>query len=186
MDPRLENYIDLVRDITAESLPDDLMVPLIVQQAKMALAEGFELAPEQKATNGAHHGRHLLYEDPCTGWVAVAMAWPAGADSQPHDHGTWGVVGVLEGELELTEYEPITDGEKLREKTRFTAGPGDVASVIPPAKDVHRMRNASDSTTITIHVYGQPIESCRAFDAETGESRLLTPTYTSTPEALTS
>ncbi len=185
MHPRLEHYIDLVRDITAESLPDDLMVPLIVEQAKEAFREGFDLLPSQKVPDGAHHGRHLLYEDPCSGCVVIAMAWPAGADSQPHDHGTWGVVGVLEGQLELTEYDVSDDGGGLKETGKVQAGPGDVAYVVPPHKDVHRMRNTSDSTTVTVHVYGKPIESCQAFDLETGATSTITPTYTSRPETQT-
>jgi len=182
MDPRLENYVDLVRDITAESLPVDLMVPLIVNQAKMAFAEGFDLPPAQKVPEGGHHGRHLLYEDPCSGFVVIAMAWPVGGDSQPHDHGTWGVVGVLEGQIELTEYEAASGSGGLKETAKVVAGPGGVAHVLPPNKDIHRMRNVSDSTTVTVHIYGKAIESCQAFDVETGETSTITPTYTSVPE----
>ncbi|MEM8709492.1 MAG: cysteine dioxygenase family protein [Planctomycetota bacterium] len=183
MDASLDNYIDLVRDISTECLPPQQAVPLIVKEAERLAGSGVRLNPLQRQPGrGLAHGRHLLYEDPTSDFVVMAMVWPAGADSQPHDHETWGVVAVLEGELEVTEYERGPRGEGLVVTARVTTRPGDVAWVIPPERDLHRMRNTSGRPAITLHTYGRAIETCHAYDERSGERRLVRPEYSTRPE----
>ncbi|MEM1453281.1 MAG: cysteine dioxygenase family protein [Planctomycetota bacterium] len=177
MQSELDRYIDFLRDITAEQLPDDLMLPLLVEQARIAVRRGVALPPEQRFATGRKQGRHLLYEDESTGFVVVGMVWPKGADSAPHDHGTWGLAAVLEGALEITEYEPEPHDRGLSVSDTFVARPGDVAVVLPPDRDVHRIRNAHDGMSISLHVYGKGIETCEVVDAQTGASETVTPTY---------
>ena len=116
------------------------------------------------------------------------MIWPAHADSRPHDHGTWGVVAVLEGDLKVTEYEREDDGSvpgkgRLRQVAELTAGPGTVACALPPHDEHHRLANPTSATTITVHTYGRAIEACNVFDLDTGTYEVLHPTYTSEPGA---
>ncbi|MEM9382310.1 MAG: cysteine dioxygenase family protein [Planctomycetota bacterium] len=177
MQSELDRYIDFLRDITAEQLPDDLMLPLLVDQARIAAGRGVALPAEQRFARGAGQGRHLLYEDESTGFVVVGMVWPKGADSQPHDHGTWGLAAVLEGALEITEYEPESNGRGLSVQDTFVARPGDVAVVLPPDRDLHRIRNVHDGESISLHVYGKNIEACEVVDTQTGTSRTVEPTY---------
>lgn len=185
MDASLENYIDLVRDISTECLPPQQAVPLIVKEAERLAGSGVRLDPLQRQPGrGLAHGRHLLYEDPTSDFVVVAMVWPAGADSRPHDHDTWGVVAVLEGELEVTEYDRAPSGDGLAVTARVTTRPGDVAWVIPPERDLHRMRNTSGQPAITLHTYGRSIASCHAYDERSGERTVVTPVYSTTPAAM--
>lgn len=183
MESRLEQYIDLVRDIASESLPAQLSVPMIVAESKKLVAGPVELNHEQRQPAASGHGRHLLYSDPTSDFVVMAMVWPAGADSLPHNHDTWGVVAVLEGELEITEYAPPVEGQPLATTGTTTAGPGAVGFVIPPERDLHRMRNNSDRPAITIHTYGQALEQCQTFDEATSTSKTLKPQYTSSVDS---
>ena len=179
MDPKLEHYIDLVRDISAESLPADHTALAIAEEARRFLASGgCGLPPEMREPDVDGHGRHLIYGDPCAGFVVTAMVWPAGFEGEIHDHGTWGVVGVLEGELEVVDYHTPTGPGPLSERGRGRACAGDVATVVPPGRDLHRMSNPTAGTAISIHVYGTEIKACHAYDPVTGATRALEPRWT--------
>lgn len=180
MDPRLDNFIDMLRDLSAEQFSDDHMVRAVVEETRTFLEGGCDIDPAQREADGESHGRHLIYEDPCADFVVTAMAWPAGYRGAIHDHPTWGVVGVLEGQLEVTEYE-AAEGGPLRETARFVAGPGAVGTVLPPGKDLHRMCNVGDGPALSIHVYGRAIARCRSYDQATGASEAIETRWTSVP-----
>lgn len=186
MDARLKSYVERVRAITSSGLAPRSTVQAVQAEAERLFAQGFELEPEQCLAPEQGYGRHLLHEDPETGFVVIAMVWPPHADSRPHDHRTWGVVGVLQGDLHVTGYEREDDGSvpgraRLRPTGELTAPPGAVAHVLPPHDEFHRLANPSDGTTITVHTYGRPIEACTVFDLETGTCEEVHPSYTSTP-----
>jgi len=97
------------------------------------------------------------------------MVWPAGVGGPPHDHGTWGVVSVVEGTVEVSQYE-LVGGASLRELATVEAGPGAVAHVLPPHEDWHRVRNVSSQhPALTLHTYGKDIVKNRVFDEATGK-----------------
>ena len=184
MNTHLDRYIELVRDISSECLPPQQAVKLIAQEAAELAQTGMMLPQELRDPGeGPGHARHLIYEDATSDFVVVAMVWPAGADSLPHDHETWGVVAILEGELEITEYEGSVPGAPLRTRQTMIARAGDVDWVVPPERDLHRMRNLTGSIAISLHTYGKAIERCHAFHEATGASHEVRPTYTSVPSS---
>ena len=65
---------------------------------------------------------------------------------------SWCVVGVYEGAEHETRYRLTRDGH-LVESGSAIAFPGDVAGLLPPG-DIHRVHNTSDTTAISLHVYG--------------------------------
>jgi predicted metal-dependent enzyme (double-stranded beta helix superfamily) len=73
-----------------------------------------------------------------------------------HDHVTWCVFGVVQGE----EHEElfVLDEERgcLVEAGAKTNGEGDVSGFAPPG-DIHRVRNIGDQTAISLHVYGTDV-----------------------------
>ena len=83
----------------------------------------------------------------------VAIIWQPGALTRIHDHVTWCVFGILAG----VEYEDLytlsEDGTTLIEAGDNPNLAGDVRGFAPPG-DIHRVRNVSDSTAISLHIYG--------------------------------
>jgi predicted metal-dependent enzyme (double-stranded beta helix superfamily) len=114
------------------------------------------------------YARRLLYRDPHGRYTAVVMAWAPGQCTPVHDHGgLWCVEGVVEGEMEVTQYEVTPDGQggftvaAVGEPMR--AGVGSAGRLIPPT-DYHVLANARpDGPSITLHVYGGSLEGCRVF-----------------------
>ena len=70
---------------------------------------------------------------------------------------SWCVVGVYRGIERETHYR-LVDG-RLDSVAEFTAGPGHVEALVPPAENIHAVTAAGPGKTISIHVYGADIEA---------------------------
>ena len=113
------------------------------------------------------YGRRLLYKSPAHDYTVIAMVWGPSQGTPLHDHaGVWCVEGVLEGEIEVTQYDLLENGaESCRFSAQGTvrAGVASAGSLIPPF-EYHTIFNAhDDSTSITLHVYGRELETCTIF-----------------------
>jgi len=81
----------------------------------------------------------------------VALVWRSGQQTTVHDHLAWCVVTVLCGTEQETVYRD--HGDHLTPVARSVNPTGSVTAVTPPG-DIHRVRNETDSTAISLHVYG--------------------------------
>jgi len=103
------------------------------------------------------------------GCSALLMYWPAGHATLPHDHGGfWGIEVVLDGTLHVEEFVlgGSADAPTLAKTRCVYLGVGDVA-VFDSARYVHRCRNLSNTgPTLTLNVYGGPLERYVAFEGE--------------------
>jgi predicted metal-dependent enzyme (double-stranded beta helix superfamily) len=104
--------------------------------------------------------QHVLHVSLDRTHSVVALVWYPGQHTPIHDHVSWCVVGVYEGEESQTRYRLATDagGLCLIETGRETAQRGSCTSLIPPAENIHRVANAGSGRAISIHVYGADIE----------------------------
>lgn len=162
-----------------------------IEEARMLastlVVEPFPLTARQRELPAKGYGRHLLHRDPQLGFVVIAMVWPAGICGLPHDHGTWGVVVVAEGDVEITDYtadrlDPSSDRVRLRERSRVIGQRGATAYVLPPNDEIHRVRNVTpNGIAVSIHTYGRDITSCRTFDLATGAATWTDVGYDSLP-----
>lgn len=160
LDARLAQYIDRVRAIASAPLSDAAKLRRVCEAATDLVSKPVKIAPEDRRFPAQGYGRNLLYKDPQSGFVVIAMVWPAGRGGPPHDHGTWGVVAVAEGEVEVTNFEREDDGRDperavLRPLGTIRGKPGAVAWVLPPHEDFHCVLNPSqEQAALTIHTYG--------------------------------
>lgn len=119
-----------------------------------------------------HYARRLLYRSPDHRYTVVAMVWGPRQGTPLHDHaGVWCVEGVLEGEIDVTQYgllEEADDRYHFEPLGTVRAGIGTSGSLIPPF-EYHTIANArSDTASVTIHVYGQELDHCTIFQGGEG------------------
>jgi predicted metal-dependent enzyme (double-stranded beta helix superfamily) len=117
------------------------------------------------------YARRLLYEDPAERYTAVVMTWGPGQGTPVHDHGgLWCVEGVVEGEMQVTQYDVRADGEVFTVTptgSPLSAGVGTAGRLIPPT-DYHVLANGqADAVSVTLHVYGGDLSGCRIFTPRT-------------------
>ena len=123
------------------------------------------------------HGSYLLHRGD-NGLLVTSVVWGPGDHIAPHDHHTWGMIGVMNNILTETRFRRLDDRTlddyAVLERTRTAVSkPGEVSLLTPGVDEIHQIDNGTDRPTVEIHVYGRELAKlyrCR-FDIET---RLIT------------
>ena len=94
----------------------------------------------------------------------------------PHDHRTWGMIGVLENTLTETRYRRVddrdVDGYARLEKDRSADyKPGEITLLIPDVDEIHQMDTHTNRPTVEIQVYGTDLRGLErnSYNLETGK-----------------
>lgn len=115
------------------------------------------------------YARRLLHRDDAGRYTVVVMTWSPGQSTPVHDHGgIWCIDGVVEGEVEVTQYELIEAcdaAHRFEHRGAVRAGIGCTGSLIPP-HEYHRMANPTSEPAITIHIYGGEIRECNVYSPQ--------------------
>jgi 3-mercaptopropionate dioxygenase len=166
MDAGLTDLIERLNRAVEEQTPDAITrrvkadLEEVLGHGRLALPERFRV-PRPDC-----YARRLLYQDPRDRFTAVVMTWGPGQGTPVHDHGgLWCVEGVVEGAMQVTQYEVTPNGDAfdVRPTGRpLTAGVGDAGRLIPPT-DFHVLANAQPDVSVTLHVYGGDLTGCRIF-----------------------
>lgn len=115
-----------------------------------------------------HYARREIYKCPDSGVSVVAMTWAPGQGTPIHDHcGLWGVEGVWQGEIEITQYELLEEADG---KVRFLrhepmmGGVGSSGCIIPP-HEYHTIRNPDPKRiAISLHIYKDSMGECAIYE----------------------
>ena len=103
-----------------------------------------------------------------------ALVWLPGQWTPIHDHGTWGVVGVLDGTLEERNYIQIDDRDKGKMSDIQLArggvtllAQGDVTSFVTNPDHIHVTGNADQKDrVVSSHLYGHAMAGFHIYDTE--------------------
>ena len=121
------------------------------------------------------HGSYLLYQGD-SGLQVTSVVWGPGEHLGPHDHRTWGMIGVLENTLTETRYQRVDDRSKegfatLERDRSAQFRPGEITLLVPDVDEIHEMDNHTDRPTVEVHVYGTDLRGLprRRYNLETGE-----------------
>jgi 3-mercaptopropionate dioxygenase len=145
--PRLASLIAGVRSALSTPTRADLTVRLVADQLRQHLPGPDILTPEQRMGDPRQYATHPLHIEP-NAFTIVALVWRPGQRTRIHDHISWCVFGVIQG----FEHEELFD-RNLKRLGTSESYPGDVSGFAPPG-DIHRVRNVSDTTAISLHIYG--------------------------------
>lgn len=116
------------------------------------------LPPAYAVPHPLHYQQYLLYADPAGRFSIVSFVWGPGQETPVHDHGVWGVVGMLRGAEYSQRYEADGSAPPRPFGRRYQLQPGQIELVGPEQGDVHRVSNALErQVSVSIHVYGTDI-----------------------------
>ncbi len=132
--------------------------------------------PEFKKPGATTQGRYMLHRTPR--FNVNAVVWGPGHGLKAHNHETWGLVGILENELQETRYRRLDDGSKpgiarLELKGTTNNRAGDISLLLPP-DDIHGVFNATERNTVDIHVYGRDLVGLKRSRFDTEQNSLAT------------
>lgn len=118
--------------------------------------------------------QYLLHCDPLERFSLVSFVWGPGQRTPVHDHGVWGLIGMLRGAETGQRYRVGDDGRLQPVGGESRLEPGDIEAVSPTLGDIHRVANAwTDRTSISIHLYGANIGAVarHVFDPASGAAK---------------
>jgi predicted metal-dependent enzyme (double-stranded beta helix superfamily) len=124
---------------------------LVAEQLRRHLPTPDVLTAEQRLGSPDDYRSHTLHVEPDGSFSVIAVVWRPGQVTRIHDHLTWCVFGVIRG----VEHEELYDAD-LNLLGRSDNHLGDVSGFAPPG-DIHRVHNTSDTTAISIHIYGTDV-----------------------------
>jgi predicted metal-dependent enzyme (double-stranded beta helix superfamily) len=139
------------------------------------------IPPEFRGAPPGQRGRYMLHRAPR--FNVTAVVWRPGDAAEAHNHETWGVIGVVDNEIQETRYRVAELGSigspaklEVREVLRQPRG---AVSCLVPGDEVHAMHNLTDRDTVEIHVYGKDLAGLqRRTVAEDGTVKsLVSPKY---------
>jgi predicted metal-dependent enzyme (double-stranded beta helix superfamily) len=168
---------DMKRITDAESSP-----ATIVTQTKPLLSKLVRnpdcIEARFKQRGATAYGRYMLHRAPR--FNVNVVVWGPGDNAKAHNHDTWGLVGVIENEIQETRFRRKDDGSRpdyaeLETTAILKNKAGEVSTLVPPDDDIHEMNNVTLRNTVEIHVYGKDLTDMPRlrFDAASKSTRIF-------------
>ena len=98
----------------------------------------------------------LLYDELGFPFTVQTVTFTPGTISSIHNHGTWGVVGILKGKEKNIFWQRSPTREfidKIESTKELILSPGDIISFVPGA--IHCVEAVADEPTVTFNLYGE-------------------------------
>lgn len=156
----LEDFIrDLDRITRSENTQEN-----IVAAAKPLLARLVQqpdcIEAKYRKRGATAYGRYMLHRAPL--FNISTVVWGPGDNAKAHNHDTWGMVGVVENEIQETRFRRKDTGSQegyaeLEVTALLNNKAGMVSCLIAPNDDIHEMNNVTHRDTVEIHVYGKDL-----------------------------
>lgn len=137
------------------------------------------LGPEHLRSDPDHYARNAIYVPDDGRMSLFALVWLPGQWTPIHDHGTWGVVGVVSGVLEEQAYVPQgaivgDDDIDLTPGALIMMSAGTVTTFVPNPDHIHRTGVPADGErAVSLHLYGRTMSSFHVYDPDAGTRRLI-------------
>lgn len=168
--------IRLIQELDAISeggLSDRGFIQAATPAMKRLLGEKDFLPKEAMKSSETGYARHCLYSDPKGRFSIAAMVWQPGQGTPIHDHdGTWGMIGMVEGRLEVVNYFSDEKIQRAGETTLRNEAPhvpqAGAEECVCGCADIHSVNNRFREMAISVHIYARDLEKCLVFEPVSG------------------
>lgn len=173
---QIVDFLEAMRAIRREFVqPADIVLEGAPLMETLASHASVFLQERHRQGSDGHYTRNLIYAEPDDTMSLYCIVWRPGQWSPVHDHGAWGLVGVVSGALHERAYIRVDAREKedtgiiLRRGCTCILGPGSVTTFVPDPDHIHRAGVPRErSTTLTLHLYGRNMDRYNQYDLESG------------------
>ncbi|MFG2982910.1 cysteine dioxygenase [Streptomyces sp. NPDC048258] len=155
---RMAALVSEIRRVVDRGLAPDLTAYLVGERLAPYLGAPDLLTPAQQEGDPERYRQHILHAESDGSFSVVALVWLPGQETCIHDHVSWCVAGVHQGEESERRYRlaPGTDAARLVVTEDVVNGQGEVCGFAPPG-DIHKVRNSCRTKAISLHVYGADV-----------------------------
>lgn len=174
--PELKDFISYIEMLVLSQEDEYSITEKVAERMKEIMDKDGVIPEGFKKPNATKYTLYPVYVDPENRFSIASAVWDVGQSTPIHNHGTWGVIGILQGAENEIQYKiqtgtaPVKISEKTLEK-------GDVVVCCTSDQDIHKVSCASTDPCVGIHVYGGNIGELerRVFDDTTGvEKKVVT------------
>lgn len=127
-----------------------------------------------------HYARNAVYLDEDSRISLYTLVWLPGQWTPVHDHGTWGVVGVVQGVLEERNFirmdtnRQADTGIELYRGGPILLSEGTVTTFVPNPDHIHKTGVPHDrGKTVSLHLYGREMNSFFVYEVENRSRKLI-------------
>lgn len=138
------------------------------------------LEPKHYQSSAAGYTRNLIYDAPDASLSLYSIIWLPGQWTPVHDHGSWGVVGIIEGVLEERSYARLSPDRGADEEIDLMRGGtlllrhGAVTSFVPNPDHIHVTGVPTGrSRAVSLHLYGRTMSNFNIYDLEARTRRRI-------------
>ena len=153
------------------------LAPLMLELIEHA---GGFLQPQHYRSGEDSYARNLIHEAADGSLSLYAIVWQPGQWTPVHDHGSWGVVGVVEGVLEERSYVRLSPDRGADEGIELARGGsillrhGAVTSFVPNPDHIHITGVPSERPrAVSLHLYGRMMSSFNIYDVQARTRRRI-------------
>jgi len=177
----LESFVSRAVELTHDrSEPADCVLALAPLMLGLIESASSFLEPRHYRSDPGHYARNLVYAAPDASLSLYTLVWLPGQWTPVHDHGSWGVVGVLEGVLEERSYVRLSpdrgadEGIDLARGGVILLGRGAVTSFVPNPDHIHVTGVPADRPrAVSLHLYGRTMNDFNTYDVAAGTRRRI-------------
>jgi predicted metal-dependent enzyme (double-stranded beta helix superfamily) len=170
--PALESFIaEAAARSRCQPDPADCVLALAPLMLSLVDQAGSFLQPQHFRSSGLGYTRNLIYDAPDASLSLYAIVWLPGQWTPVHDHGSWGVVGVVEGVLEERSYVRLSPERGADEDITLARGGtvllrhGAVTSFVPNPDHIHITGVPEDRPrAVSLHLYGRTMSDFNIYD----------------------
>lgn len=185
LSPSMKRFVDDVRRMVRDGGGEEAVTARVASRLQSLLQERDVLGRQYRLPRPGTYTLYPVWIEPDGGFCIAAAVWDVGAATPVHDHGTWGVIGIVEGVEREARYLPtLVDGRVLfKQVEERDLDERRVIVCCTSDKDIHRVRCGSTVPCVGIHVYGADIGAIErhAYDPDTGDVRTFVSGWT-TPQ----
>jgi 3-mercaptopropionate dioxygenase len=151
--------------------PADCVLALAPLMLELIAHAGGFLEPRHRRADGTHYARHLIHDADDGSLSLYSIVWQPGQWTPVHDHGSWGVVGVVEGVLEERSWVRLSPDRGADSNIDLVRGgvillaPGAVTSFVPNPDHIHMTGvPAERAPVLSLHLYGRTMSDFNTYD----------------------
>ena len=129
------------------------------------------LQPQHYRSSAEGYTRNLIFDGGDASLSLYALVWLPGQWTPVHDHGSWGVVGIVEGILEERSYVRVSPDRGADRDIELARGGtvllrhGAVTSFVPNPDHIHVTGVPADRPrAVSLHLYGRTMSNFNIYD----------------------
>jgi predicted metal-dependent enzyme (double-stranded beta helix superfamily) len=178
---RIEDFVVDARRAAGHSQePADCVLAVAPLMERLLLGDRSFIRPEHLRSDPDHYARNAVYIAPDEQLSLFVLVWLPGQWTPVHDHGSWGVVGVLQGLLEERSFMSVhgeiaaDEGIRLKRGGVFLLRENSISCFVPNPDHIHMTGVPEDRPmAVTLHLYGRNMNSFHIYDVAAGTRRLI-------------